>query len=119
MRYNSKVSSDKWNIVISDTLSLIPIKDTISKTDKSVQTVFNMRHKFLFVLELLVSENTLNGIIECDETFVLESNKAKSTSRKKARKRHAPASKEGLSNEQMCVLVATNQEGVEYACTVD
>lgn len=117
--YNSNVKGDKWNIVIRDTLSLVAIKDTAAKADISVQTVFNMRHKILLVLAQLVSEHNLEGVIECDETFVLESNKGKAIPGKKARKRQALASKRGLSNEQICVIVSTNQDGVEYACAVD
>ena len=119
LTYHSKVHIDKWNIVIRDTLSIVPLLETAANTDLTERTVFRMRHKFLLLLETMIQDNLLVGVIECDETYVQESNKGKKIPGKKARKRQASASKRGLSSEQICVIVATNRQGIEYACVVD
>lgn len=119
LTYHSKVSRDKWNIVICDTLSLVSLLKTAAKVDLSENTVFRMRHKFLLVLEDLVESNVLSGVIECDETYILESLKGTVTADRKPRKRQTPATKRGLSNEQVCVIVASNRNGTEYARVID
>lgn len=119
LTYNSKVGSDKWDIVIRDTMSLVPLLETASRTDLSERTIFRMRHKFLLVLESIIQTQQLSGVIECDETFVQESYKGTKIDGRKARKRQTPASKRGLSSEQICVVVATNRAGIEFASVVD
>lgn len=119
LTYNSRVQQDKWNILIQDTLSLEPLLVTARKTDLSERTIFRMRHKFLLLLEKLISTSELDGVIECDETFVLESRKGTKPNDRKSRKRRGCASKRGLSDEQICVVVATNRQGAEFASVID
>ncbi|MDF2534690.1 MAG: hypothetical protein K0R18_847 [Bacillales bacterium] len=53
----------------------------------------------------------LKGIIESDETFFLESQKGKKkVSGRDSRKRGGRANKRGISNEQICVLVALDRD---------
>ena len=119
LTYNSKVTRDKWNVVISDSLSLVSLLKTASKVDLSDKTIFRMRHKFLLVLEDLIADNLLSGVIECDETYIIESSKGTKSVDRSPRKRQTPATKRGLSNEQICVIVATNRNGTEYARAID
>ena len=119
LTYNSKVSMDKWQVLIHDTLCLVPLLKTAAKLDLSENTVFRMRHKFLLVLEDLVEDDVLSGVIECDETYILESSKGTKVHDRKPRKRQTPSTKRGLSNEQICVLVATNRLGKEICRVID
>ncbi|HZJ86820.1 MAG TPA: IS1595 family transposase [Erysipelothrix sp.] len=119
LTYNSKVSMDKWHILIHDTLCLLPLLKTSANLNLSENTVFRMRHKFLLVLEDLIEDDVLSGVIECDETYILESSKGTKVHDRKPRKRQTPSTKRGLSNEQICVLVATNRLGKEVCRVID
>ena len=100
--------------------------DTVAASAKrcgiAVSTAFRWRHRFLAAIE--TDTEKLRGIVEADETFVLESRKGdRSWSRakegkpsaeppaRKARKRGGKATKRGLSDEQVPVLVATDRSG--------
>lgn len=78
-----------------------------------------MRHKFLLALQTMISKNELSGVIECDDTFLLESNKGSKIEDRKSRKRQSPSTKRGLSHEQICIIVATNRNGTEFASVID
>ena len=71
-------------------------------------TAFRWRHRFL---KAVTSEVNLSGIVEADETFVLESHKGSRTLDRKPRKRGGSAKKRGLSSEQVPVLVAVDRSG--------
>ncbi len=53
----------------------------------------------------------LAGIVETDETFVLESRKGERTLGRKPRRRGGKAKKRGLSREQVPILVAADRAG--------
>jgi hypothetical protein len=59
--------------------------------------------------------DALAGIVESDETYFLESHKGhrdiKNLFGRKPRKRGGKAKKRGISNEQVCVLVAQDRQG--------
>ena len=88
----------------------------------ATSTAFRWRHRFLHAIKTDASR--LGGIVEADETYVLESRKgsrawkqaepkqpdAKAPDRK-PRKRGGKASKRGLSHEQVAVLMATDRPG--------
>jgi len=74
-------------------------------------TAFRWRHRFL---EALASDKpkTLSGIVEGDETFILESFKGKRSGLpRKSRRRGGKAAKRGLSCEQIPVIVARDRTG--------
>jgi len=74
-------------------------------------TAFRWRHRFLEALNR-DKPTRLCGIVEADETFVLESFKGKRRGLPRAaRKRGGKASKRGLSAEQIPVLVARDRTG--------
>lgn len=54
---------------------------------------------------------TLEGVVEADETYVLESQKGKRKLQRKARKRGGKASKRGRSAEQIPVMVTRDRSG--------
>jgi transposase-like protein len=74
-------------------------------------TAFRWRHRFLSALNLDKPQH-LSGIVEVDETFILESFKGKrSALPRTSRKRGGKASKRGLSVEQIPVMVARDRSG--------
>jgi len=74
-------------------------------------TAFRWRHRFLTSISL-DKPKTLHGIVESDETFILESYKGKRSDMPRApRKRGGKAAKRGLSAEQIPVLVARDRSG--------
>lgn len=76
-----------------------------------ISTAFYWRHKILNALRSL-GHSKLKGIVESDETYFLESHKGKKDiSHREARKRGGVATKRGISNEQICVLVAQDRNG--------
>ena len=74
-------------------------------------TAFRWRHRFLSA-PALDKPRQLIGIVEADETFILESFKGRrSDLPRPARKRGGKAAKRGLSAEQIPVLVARDRTG--------
>ena len=74
-------------------------------------TAFRWRHRFLSALTL-DKPAQLSGIVEADETFILESFKGKrSDLPRPARTRGGVAAKRGLSAEQIPVIVARDRAG--------
>lgn len=74
-------------------------------------TAFRWRHRFL-AAAALDKPIRLEGIVEADETFILESFKGRRAELPRpARKRGGKASKRGLSAEQIPVLVARDRSG--------
>ncbi len=75
-------------------------------------TAFRWRHRFLASLAGH-KPKAMTGIVEGDETFILESFKGKrSGTPRKSRKRGGKSAKRGLSAEQIPVIVARDREGV-------
>jgi transposase-like protein len=74
-------------------------------------TAFRWRHRFLSALNL-DKPTSLSGIVEADETFILESFKGKRKGlARPSRKRGGKANKRGLSAEQIPVIVARDRTG--------
>jgi len=90
--------------------------DTLAKSAKrcgvAFSTAFRWRHRFL-AAPAVDKPTKLTGIVEADETFILESFKGKrSDIPRPSRKRGGKAKKRGLSKEQIPVLVARDRNGV-------
>ena len=75
----------------------------------AVNTAFRWRHRFLSAQDLKTRK--LTGIVEADETYVLESRKGARDLERAARRRGGKAGKRGLSDEQVPVLVAADRSG--------
>ncbi len=97
-----------------DYLAAMAQSQTIRKsaTDAGVHrnTSFRWRHRFLNWISQ-DRPGTLQGITEADEMYLLESNKGQRNLERKARKRGGSACKRGISNEQICILVARDRSG--------
>lgn len=121
---NSHSSTTVWRKVIKDTVNGISLDKTAEELDLHHETVFNMRHKILFLVEqeLLSSPVGLDGVCEADETYVLENEKGRKfpdTHHREPRKRGGKASKRGLSNEQICICASVNGNNKCIAMTVN
>ena len=77
-------------------------------------TAFRWRHRFLAAL-VGDKPGSLTGIVEADETFVLESFKGRRRGLPRpARERAGKAEKRGLSAEQIPVIVARDRSGATF-----
>ncbi|MGK5039332.1 IS1595 family transposase [Janthinobacterium sp. GB1R12] len=73
-------------------------------------TTFRWRHRFLSLAKT-DRPHCLHGIAEADELYVLESEKGARHLTRPARCRGGHASKRGISDEQVCILVARDRTG--------
>lgn len=91
---------------ISDGLSL---RASAARVGVSLRTSFLWRHKILGSFQD-IGCTKLEGIVESDETFFLFSEKGqKEIKGRTARKRGGKASKAGINNEQVAVIVASDR----------
>jgi len=74
-------------------------------------TSFRWRHRFL-TSPAAVEPRHLHGIVEADETYFLESHKGERNLPRPPRKRGGKASKRGLSDEQIPVLIARDRDHI-------
>lgn len=101
---------------LEDGLTLHEVADAL---DIHVSTAHRWRHRFLKLPEHIQPE-ALTGIAEADETVFLLSFKGKRSGLdRKARKRGGKASKPGMSQEQVPVLVARDRAGATMNCVLD
>ena len=77
---------------------------------------FRWRHRFLAAVRQ--APDRLAGIVEADETFVLESRKGERKLDRKPRRRGGKARKRGLSREQVPILVAADRAGATLSHTL-
>ena len=73
-------------------------------------TTFRWRHRFLNVAKT-DRPHGLHGITEADELYLLESEKGSRQMTRPARRRGSRARQRGISNEQVCILVARDRTG--------
>src|SRR5437868_616148 len=102
---------DRW----PDQAQALIAGETVAKAAERCKvaytTAFRWRHRFLSALNL-DKPPRLSGIVEADETFILESFKGKRRDLPRAsRKRGGKAAKRGLSAEQIPILVARDRSG--------
>ena len=106
---------DRW-LAYGECLSDgMTIRDSAKRCKLAVSTSFRWRHRFLGTQD--PDPSNLKGIVEADETYVLESRKGDRNLDRKARRRGGKASKRGLSDEQVPILVAADRSGTT-ACSV-
>jgi transposase-like protein len=92
------------------------VKTSAERCGVAGSTAFRWRHRFLRAVT--AGAIKLRGIVEADETFVLSSRKGERNLNRKARKRGGKASKRGLSDEQVPVLVAADRSGVTVSAVL-
>jgi len=100
----------KWLAYSQVLLDSLPVRKAADHVGVHRNTAFRWRHRFLHWVKLDRSA-ALNGIVEADETFLLESQKGSRTLDRPARRRGGHAAKRGISAELDCILVARDREG--------
>ncbi|MEM8513297.1 transposase-like protein [Massilia sp. MP_M2] len=100
----------KWLAYSQVLLDSLPVRKAADRIGVHRNTAFRWRHRFLHWVKL-DRPAALNGIVEADETFLLESQKGSRTIDRPARRRGGHASKRGISGELDCILVARDRDG--------
>ena len=85
------------------------VKASAERCGIAPSTAHRWRHRFLEAVRQ--APDRLAGIVEADETFVLESRKGERKLDRKPRRRGGKARKRGLSREQVPILVAADRAG--------
>ncbi len=88
----------------------VSVRKAAQRTGISVPTAFRWRHRFLSLAKNNKAE-AVSGIVEADETFFLRSFKGARRIGRAPRKRGGTASKPGVSDEQVPVLVLRDRSG--------
>ena len=102
---------EKWEEQAGALIDGVSLVKAACRCGVHYTTAFRWRHRFLAALSG-DKPKTLSGIVESDETFILESFKGKRSGlRRKARKRGGSSAKRGLSTEQIPIIVARDRHG--------
>jgi hypothetical protein len=102
---------DRWAAQAEALITAESVATAAKRCGVAVTTAFRWRHRFL-AASTQDKPSRLSGIVEADETFILESFKGRrSDLPRPARKRGGKATKRGLSAEQIPVLVARDRQG--------
>lgn len=101
---------DKWLGFIAELVASHPLRQAAATLEVHRNTTLRWRHRFLDGMKADRS-TTLQGVAEADETYFLESRKGCRKLDRPARQRGGKATKPGLSNELVCVLVARDRTG--------
>ena len=103
LRYKSK-----WLEYLNAITESSTVRKAASDLNVHRNTTFRWRHRFLTWIKQ-DRATALHGITEADETYLLESYKGSRKLERKPRKRGGSASKRGISNEQVCILIARDR----------
>ncbi len=101
---------DRWLAFGSCLADGLTVRASAERCGFAINTAFRWRHRFLTAKD--PETRRLTGIVEADETCVLQSQKGERNLARKARRRGGKAGKRGLSDEQVPVLVAADRSGV-------
>lgn len=102
---------ERWSAQAHALIDGVSLAKAARRCGVHYTTAFRWRHRFLAALSG-DKPKTLSGIVESDETFVLESYKGKRSGLpRKARKRGGRATKRGLSTEQIPVIITRDRHG--------
>jgi transposase-like protein len=99
-----------WLDYLDRMLDSRSVRRSASDLGVASTTTFRWRHRFL-TRTRDDRPAQLGGITEADEMYVLESHKGSRHLERPPRKRGGKATKRGISNEQVCILVARDRDG--------
>ena len=97
-----------WSQHAGALLDGISLRKVAARLDIDLTTSFRWRHRFLEAIKA-IQPKTLAGTVEADETYFLYSEKGSHHLDRPARKRGGKATKRGLSDEQVPVLIARDR----------
>jgi len=98
-----------WDRHADALLDGISLRKAAARLGIDLTTSFRWRHRFLETIKSM-QPKTLQGTVEADETYFLHSKKGSRDLGRPARKRGGKASKRGLSDEQVPVLIARDRD---------
>lgn len=75
LTHYSHQDESKWDQLIVDTFSQVPVEKSAANMNISTYTVWRMRMKLLHMLEKMIADTVVSGEIELDEKYVLNSHK--------------------------------------------
>ena len=107
-----------WKTYAQAVAESVSVRKAAQRTGVSVPTAFRWRHRFLSLAKANKAK-TVSGIVEADETFFLRSFKGTRQTSRAPRKRGGKASKPGLSDEQVPVLVLRDRSGATADAVLD
>jgi len=100
----------RWIAYLGSVLNSTTVRTAAHEAQVHRNTSFRWRHRFLDLAKH-DRPGLLSGIAEADELFILASEKGSRTLTRPPRKHGGVATKRGISNEQVCVLVARDRQG--------
>ena len=100
----------KWLAYSQVLLDSLSVRKGADQVGVHRNTAFRWRHRFLDWVKR-DRPDCLDGIVEADEMFLLESQKGSRTLDRPARKRGGRASRPGISRQLDCILVARDRSG--------
>ena len=103
LRYKSR-----WLDYLAAITDSLTVRQAASDLKVHRNTTFRWRHRFLAWIKQ-DRPTILHGITEADETYLLESHKGSRKLERKPRKLGGSANKRGISNEQVCILIARDR----------
>lgn len=106
---------DKWLNYEQTMIQGLSLRKSAHSCGIAKNTSFKWRHRFLRIPAIQQS-NQMNGIVEADETYFLESFKGQRHLPRPSRKRGGKAAKRGTSKEQIPVLVVRDRHGETADC---
>ena len=99
----------EWQIYLKCVAQSMTIRASAKKAGVSYRTAFMWRHKIISAFKDIGCVK-LDGIVESDETFFLFSEKGnKNITGRKPRKRKGKASKAGINDEHVAVIVSADR----------
>lgn len=111
--------TEEWKLYLQCIADNLTLRAAAKRVGVSYRTSFLWRHKIIGAFKD-AGCSKLEGIIEGDETFFLYSEKGnKAIEGRKARKRGGKASKAGINDEHIAVMVSTDRNKhpiIEVAC---
>lgn len=114
--YNLK-KSKLLSTYIYNMLMGYSIKKCGEETKICIQTSFDWRHKIISAFDEQ-RPSTFGGIIESDDIFFLESGKGSRQLDRKARLRGSKATKRGINDQQVAVVVTQDRSGSQELSVV-
>ncbi len=100
-----------WSKYVQCVSEGLTLREAAKESGISYRTSFIWRHKILASLKDIGCYN-MEGIVEADETFFLSSEKGnRNIPNRKPRKRGGKATKRGINDEHITVIVSTDRHG--------
>lgn len=104
-----------WKKYVRCLIDGFSLRKTAERCSISVRTAFFWRHKLLDLLRMRMNRVKLSGIVEADDTFLRVSFKGNKPVGREPYKRGTPASKPGLSREQIAISCVIDRNGKVYS----